>query len=397
MSIKPNLPNGSDVVIVGGGIIGTSVGYFLTTETDLDVTLVEQDSIAAGSTGDSSAIIRHHYGEREIYTRMAWWSHEFYRQFESEVGEPIAHEENPRVVFAAEESDDAAYATAGQEILETQDIPVRRYDCDEFNDLFPMLNLEKFDFGVSDETAAFSDGTDVATGFARAMTEAGATVVTGTSVEGFSVDDDRITGVHTDDGTVDCDRVVTAAGPWTARLMADLGIDLPLVTEREQVVLLDPPDGFLDDYSENVPTAGLPGGYYMRPEFGESVLVATHHSGDEVDPDSYDNQPNEETLLDLYERVADFVPDLRDAGVQGGYSGIYTNTPDHDFIIDECGLDGCYVACGFSGHGFKNAPAVGQLVTDLVTDADSSLVDIDHFSLSRFTENETGHGGGIEY
>lgn len=397
MSVTPTLPDESDVVVVGGGVIGTSVGYFLATETEYNVTLVERDAIAAGSTGDSSAIVRHHYGEREIYTRMARWSHEFYRRFEETVEEPIAHEENPRVVFAAEGSDDDAYATAGQEILEEQDIPVRRYERDEFDDSFPMLDLDAFDFGVADETAGYSDGTDVATGFARAMGEAGATVVTGTAVTGIAVDDGCTSGVHTDDGTVDCDRVVVAAGPWTARLMTDLGVELPLVTEREQVVLLDPPEGFLDEFPENVPTAGLPGGYYMRPEFGGSVLVATHHSDDEVDPDSYDDQPDEETLLDLYERVAEFVPALRDAGVQGGYSGVYTNTPDHDFIVDECGPDGCFVACGFSGHGFKHAPAVGRLVTDLVTDADSPLVDVDYFSLSRFTEAETGHGGGIEY
>lgn len=397
MSDTPDLPSDCDVVVIGGGVIGTSVGYFLATDTDLDVALLERDAIAAGSTSDSSAIVRHHYGEREIYTEMAQWSHEFYRRFEEAVGAPIAHEENERVVFAAEGTADAEYATAGREILSRKGIPVRRYEREEFEEAFPMLDLDGFDFGVSDETAAYSDGTDVATGLARAMADAGAAVVTGTAVEGIRVEDGRVAGVDTADGPVDCDRVVAAAGPWTGRLMADLGVDLPLVTEREQVVLLDPPEDFHDDYPENVPTAGLPGGYYMRPEVGGSVLVATHHSGNEVDPDAYDDQPDEGTLLDLYERVAEFVPALRDAGVQGGYSGVYTNTPDHDFIIDECGAEGCYVACGFSGHGFKQAPAVGRIVTDLVTGAEETLVDADHFALSRFEESEGGHGGGIEY
>ncbi len=394
MSIQPDIPTETDVVVVGGGVIGTSIGYFLTTETDLDVTLLERDAIAAGSTGDSSAIIRHHYGDRERYTRMARWSHEFYRRFETEVGEPIAYEETPRVVFAEEGTEDAEYADSGHDILSEHEIPVQKLDSGEAHERFPMLRYEDADFAVSDETAAYSDGTDVAAGFARAMADRGATVITGTTVEGFAIEDDRIIGVDTDDTTVDCDRAIVAAGPWTPRLMDEIGVDLPLVSEREQVIILDPPRTV---ETEQLPTTGLPGGYYMRPEFGEGVLVATHHSGEEVNPDTYDNQPDEETLLHLHETVASHVPELENAGIRGSYCGVYASTPDHDFIIDECGPDGCYVACGFSGHGFKNAPAVGQFVTDLVTDADSMLVDPEHFSLSRFADTEDGNGDQIKY
>lgn len=394
MTIQPDIPTETDIVIVGGGVIGTSIGYFLTTETDLNVTLLERDAIAAGSTGDSSAIIRHHYGDREIYTRMARRSHEFYREFETEVGASIAYEENPRVVFAEEGSEDAEYAISGYDILSEHDIPVQKLDSEEAEERFPMLRYEDADFAVSDETAAYSDGIDVAAGFARAMADRGATVATGTTVEGFAIENDRIVGVRTGDTCVRCDRVVVAAGPWTQRLMDEVGVDLPLVSEREQIIILDPPHEFIE--IERIPTAGLPGGYYMRPDFGEGVLVATHHSGEEVDPNTYDNQLDEETLLHLHETVATHVPKLEDAGIKGSYCGVYASTPDHDFIIDECGPDGCYIACGFSGHGFKNAPAVGQLVTDLLTDADSTLVDPEHFSLSRFA-SATDENGSHEY
>lgn len=397
MSIAPDLPDETDVVVVGGGVIGTSIAYFLTTETDREVTVVEKESIGAGSTGDSSAIIRHHYGEKEIYTRMAKWSHRFYRRFEAAVDEPIAYSESRRVTFAAEDTDTADYAESGREILEDLDIPVSRYEGTELAEQFPMFSLEEFDFAVSDDTAAYSDGTDVASGFARAVQDRGGTIVTGVAVEGFEIEDGEVVGVDTDDGTVACDEVVVAAGPWTPRLVAEFGVDVPVTPSRERVIILDPSDEYYDEYPDVAPTAGLPGGYYVRSEFGNGVLMATHHSGERCDPDHYENQPDEDTLLELHDTLTEYIPDLEDAGVQGRYSGVYSNTPDHDFILDRCGPDGCYVACGFSGHGFKQAPAVGRLVTDLVVDGESELVDLEHFSLARFEDDGSGHGGEIKF
>lgn len=396
MSVAPDLPSETDVVVVGGGVIGASIAYFLTTETDREVTVVEKDSIGSGSTGDSSAIIRQHYGEKEIYSRMAWWSHQFYRQFEEVVGEPIAYEESRRVTFAEAETDTAEYAESGRRILEDLDIPVSRYE-DDLSEEFPMFALDEFDFAVSDDAAAYSDGTDVAAGFARAVQQRGGIVVTGVAVEGFDVDDGELVGVDTEDGVVECEDVVIAAGPWTPRLTERLGVEVPVTPSREQVVILDPSEEYEAEYSpEVVPTAGLPGGYYVRSEFGEGVLIATHHSGDQCDPDDYD-RPDEETLLDLHGTLTEYIPELEDAGVQGRYSGVYSNTPDHDFIIDQCGPVGCYVACGFSGHGFKQAPAVGKLVTDLVEDGESSLADLEFFSLSRFEADERGHDSEIKF
>lgn len=397
MSIAPELPSETDVVVVGGGVIGTSIAYFLSTETDREVTLVEKDSIGAGSTGDSSAIIRHHYGAKAVYTRMARWSHEFYRRFEEEVGEPIAYAESRRVTFAKEGTDTADYAESGREILSDLEIPVSRYEESEMATEFPMFALDAFDFAVSDDTAAYSDGTDVASGFARAVQAGSGTVVTGVAVEGFETEDGEVIGVDTDDGVVECDEVVIAAGPWTPRLTELVGVEVPITPSRERVLILDPTTEYHKQYSEPPPIAGLPGGYYVRSEFGDGVLIATHHSGEQCDPDRYQNIPDEETLLELHGTLSEYIPDLADAGVQGRYSGVYSNTPDHDFVIDHCGPDDCYVACGFSGHGFKQAPAVGKLVTDLVVKGESEIADLEHFSLERFEDNNDGHGGEIQF
>lgn len=397
MSGVPSLPADTDVAIVGGGIMGASIAYFLTEADDLEVTVLERRNIASGSTGDSSAIIRHHYGQKEIYTKLAWWSHGFFRAFEDRVGQPIAYRQCPRVIFAEEGSADAAYAEAGHDVLAAHDIPVARYEGDELRERFPMLELDGVDFAVSDEQAAYSDGNDVAAGFARAAQERGATVVTGVTVDGFDIEDGAISAVRTDDGTVACDDIVLAAGPWTPGLAPELGVDVPVTPSAESVIILDPPDRYREKYPSLAPVTGFEDGdYYIRADFGGGVLVSTHHTGGACEP-GYRRQPQQDTLMELYDVIDRYVPELGDAGIQGRYTGVYSNTPDHDFILDQAGPDGCYLACGFSGHGFKHAPAVGKIMTDLVVSGETDLVDRSFFALSRFDDDPAGHGWALQY
>jgi glycine/D-amino acid oxidase-like deaminating enzyme len=394
MSAGPEPPDRTDVLVVGGGIVGTAAAYFLAAESDLDTALVERDGIAAGSTGDSSAILRHHYGPDAIYTEMARWSHRFYREFEAETGQPIAHADSPLVRFATEGTEGAEYVEAGYEVLREAGLPVSRYEGEELADRYPMYDgLDEFDLAVSDDSAGYSDGTDAAGGFARAAAEAGATVVTGVGVESLVTADGRVVGAETDAGRIDCEAAVVAAGPWTPELAETVGVEVPITPTREQVVVLDPPEEYVERYPDLTPTTSMPGGeWYLRPDFGEGVLVATHYYREAVDPDDYDDSPDESTLLELTDVVAESIPGLSEAGIRGQYCGVYSVTPDHDFVIDRAGPEGCYLACGFSGHGFKHGPAVGRIVRDLVVDGGTDLVDADYFSLSRFDEDPAGHG-----
>jgi len=380
------LPDRAEVVVVGGGIIGTSTAYFLTYRTDKEVVLLEKDKIAAGSTGDSSAILRHHYGSQEIYTRMAWWSHQFFQAFEEETNEPISYAKNPQVRFATEGTDDAEYARDGYETLSALDIPVEWYDGKGLCERFPQIVVDSFDFAVSDVTAGYSDGSDAANGFARAAARRGATIVTDVEVESVRTRDSHITGVETTAGSLTCETVVLAAGPWTPRLLEGFDLEIPLVTTREQVVVLEPPAEYTAGNLSPVPTTDLPGGdWYIRPDFGDGILVATHHTGEEVDPDVYDQNIDESTILDIVDALSTFAPDLARAKIKGDYCGVYSTTPDHDFIVDQV-YPGCYLACGFSGHGFKHGPAIGRILTDFVETGETDFVDTDIFALDRFED-----------
>lgn len=398
MAARTELPSHSDVVIVGGGIMGTSAAYFLSERTGLAVTLLEKDHIASGSTGDSSAILRHHYGPQAIYAKSAWWSHRFYRSFEEHTGYPLPRGDNPLIRAAKRDTPTGEYVDQGYHVLNELDIPTSRYSADEVQDVFPMFDFGDIDFAVSDDDAGYSDGTDAANGFARAARENGATILTGVEVTDVLVEDDRIERVETDRGEIACGHVVLAAGPWTGVLGETLGLDIPLLIEREQVVILDLPDEFIEQYPSLTPTTALPGGeYYLRPDFGDGILVATHHTREEVDPDTYSNSPDEDTILDLTELLQRSLPEASDAGIQGEYCGLYSTTPDHDFIIDQVGAENCVVACGFSGHGFKHGPSVGRIITDLLVDGETDFLDIEYFSLARFEEDPDGHGLPEDY
>jgi glycine/D-amino acid oxidase-like deaminating enzyme len=373
--------------------MGTATTYFLTTETDLDVTLVEKGKIASGSTGDSSAILRHHCGPRRIYSEMAWWSPQFYREFEEHTGEPIAYDRSPLVRFGQSDTSVGEYAQTGYEVLSDLDIPVTRRERGSLGGAYPMLDVEGMDFAVGDDAAGYSDGTDVAGGFARAAQKADATVLTGVAVEDIRTENGSIVGVTTEDGSIATENVALTAGPWTPRLAERIGLDVPIERTRQQILVLDPPREFGDSYPDLVPTSAPPGGdWYMRRDFGEGVLIATHHTDDTVDPERYDRTPDEAVVLDLLDELEGFVPELVNARVRGQYCGVYSTTPDHDFVIDQAGPKGCYLGCGFSGHGFKHGPAVGRMLADLVVRGETDLADIEFFSLDRFEGNPVGHG-----
>lgn len=377
----------SETIVIGGGIMGTATAYFLATTTTHSVTLVEKSNIAAGSTGDSSAIIRHHYGKQRHYSMLAEWSHEFYRSFEETLGEPLAYESNPVVRFAINNTESAEYATAGYEVLSDLGMPVTRVEREKFEEEYPMLDLSGVDFGVSDDTAAYSDGTDAATGFASAARRAGATIMTQCEVTDVIVDNGEISGVTTSEGELSCNNLVVAAGPWTPQLAETLGVTIPVTPTREQVIILDLPDAYQESYSKDPPTSSLPEtDWYLRPDGSTRLLIATHALTDAVNPDDYDRSPDHPTILELADALKSYVPDLQDAEISGQYCGVYSTTPDRDFILDAVGPDGCYFACGFSGHGFKHGPGVGRVMTDLVTNGQTDIVDITPFSLDRFSD-----------
>jgi sarcosine oxidase subunit beta len=232
--------------------------------------------------------------------------------------------------------------------------------------------------------SGYADPTGTATGFLAAARAAGARLIQGCRVSAVTVDGERVRGVETDRGHFAAPVVVNAAGAWAGRLAATVGLDVPIEAWRHDTAYFglpaDHPSGLpivIDDVN-NV---------YFRPEGTELMLVGLE-TNNEIggSPDRPLGGLAEGSVELMAERVCARLPwmaggDLRTA--HGGQDGI---TPDQRAILDQAGPDGFYLACGFSGTGFKTAPAIGACMAELILDGRARTVDISPFALRRFAE-----------
>lgn len=392
MALGPTLPEETDILIIGGGILGTASAFWLSERTDRSITLVEKENVASGATGDSSAILRHVYEDRKLYSEMAWWGHEFYRNFETETGYELETPDQPLVQWGGEASGHDVSPMTDYETLESLGYPVTRYEADELPESFPLFEFtDDFEFAVSDDAAGYTEPATAANGFSKAAQDNGARVVTGVTVGSIETDGGTVSGVETDAGYVSCDDVVIAAGSWSHKLAATADVDLPITPGREQVLLLDPPESVSKEELRSVRTTGRgsdrPDGvwWYFRADFGDTIYMGTHSRCDPVDPDTYDRTPDQKRKVEAFEILDEFAPQLADSEVIGEYCGVYANTPDQGFIVDQVGPDGLYALVG-AGHAFKHGPVIGHLAADLLLDGESDLFDLDHFTVDRFDD-----------
>jgi len=386
------------VLVVGGGIIGTATAFFLSRRSDRSIALVDKENVASGATGDSSAILRHTYGDRDLYSRMAWAGREFYQRFEAETGYPLDAPSQPLVQWGGPAGGHFESPMSSYETLRSLDYPVTRYEAEELPDRFPLFEFkEGFEYAISDDAAAYSDGTDAANGFLKAAQDNGVEVVTGVTVESIDVEDGSVVGAETDDGYVACSDVVLAAGSWNHKIAATADVEIPITPGREQVLLLKPPAELSDEEVKSIMTTGWgsprPDGvwWYFRADFGGTIYMGTHARNDPVDPDRYSRQPDMQRKVEAFEILDEFAPALADSEVMGEFCGVYANTPDQGFIIDEVDHDGLYALVG-AGHAFKHAPVIGQLAADLVVDGESERFDLEHFTVDRFDDRSPDQG-----
>jgi sarcosine oxidase subunit beta len=379
----------ADVVIVGGGIEGAAAAWALAERGVTDVLVVERNTVGSGMTGKSSGIVRCHYGVSSL-AAMATVGLEVFESAEALFGHDIGFRQNGYVVGVGEPNvESLRKSLAAQRAVGVQ---TEEVDSAEVAKMWPFAELAPFAAFAFEPRGGFGDAYQTAQAFAVAARGAGIRVRQGTAMTDLLLDGDRVTGVRLSDGTqVDASTVVVATGVWTKPLLARYGIDVPIRVVREQLVMIAP--GVDKDAVCRLPVfSDLVSLQYIRPEpngellFGNSDLSHVQ----DADPDAYLNRAGDDFIDVTVDRVGNRFPGFADAAITSSYAGCYDVTPDWNPVISRTGLDGLVVAAGFSGHGFKIAPAVGQLVADLVIDghsADPRIPETD-FRLSRFAEGE---------
>ena len=379
----------ADVVVVGGGLEGCAAAWALARRGVTDVVVAERGTVGSGMTGKSSGIVRCHYGVSSL-AAMAAVGLEVFENAEDLFGADIGFRQTGYVVGVADANVDALRKSLAAQ--RSVGVDTEEIDHAEVARLWPYADLTPFAAFGWEPRGGYGDAYQTAQAFSASARSAGARVRQGSPAAGLLVDGDRVTGVRLADGSeISAGTVVVATGVWTRPLLAPYCIDMPIRVVREQIVLIDP--GIDSAAVSRLPVfSDLVSLQYVRPEVGGEILFGNSdlaHTED-ADPDSYLNRATEAFVDVTVDKVGTRFPGFPDAAISSSYAGCYDVTPDWNPAISPGPLDGLVIAAGFSGHGFKIAPAVGQLVADLVIDGHSSdpRIPESDFRFSRFAAGE---------
>jgi glycine/D-amino acid oxidase-like deaminating enzyme len=377
---------GADVVIIGAGVEGLSTARALVERGIRQVVVVERSTIGSGGTGKSSGVVRCHYGIRSL-AAMAWKAQPVLEHAPEILGDDAGFHRTGYVVGVGE--DNVAALDANLDMQRSLGIEVERVDHDVVQRLLPAAYLEDFAAFAYEPRGGYGDAYQTAQAFATAARRGGATIRQQTPVAGIETERDRVKGVRLASGElIEAHQVVVAAGPWSVALVAPLGIDLPIRAQRAQILLVDPGPAV-----EPVPVlSDLVTLQYVRSEGRSALLVgdSDHSQPEWADPDQYADRADDEYLEVAIPKFEHRFPKWQECRLSSSYAGCYDVTPDYNPIIGSSPVEGLYLCAGFSGHGYKISPSVGELVADLLCDDQSQDPDIDHrdFRLARFAEDD---------
>ena len=363
-----------DVGVIGAGVHGASVAFHLANR-GVRTAVIERTAPAGGPTGRSSAIVRAYY-TNAFLARVARDSIAMFRDFEQHTGRDAGFRETGLLVLHPPEDE----ATVREVVprLNDQGIPTDLLEPQQVVAEWPAFDLDGIAIAAFERDAGYADPVLTTQGLLERARELGAEVNLGHGV--MSIERrGSAWNVSTTDGSIAAERVLIAAGPWSAPLAAMVGADLPLTVERHIVATF----AWGDD--TRVPAHGdLPNGYYFRPEGEELFLMGPLHPEPNVDPDDFDEHVGTSEAERLGAGVVRRAPALRHATARGGWASLYDVSPDWQPVIGEI-APGVFVDAGTSGHGFKLAPALGAHIADLLTwaDADPGL---DQFHPRRFEQ-----------
>lgn len=377
--------NSYDVVVIGGGIMGASAAWHLARKGAGRVLLLERTTLAAGATGKTGALLRQHYSN-EPEALLAHHSLQTFKHWADVVGGDCGHVPHGLVVTVDMGPGNEANEARMRRNIELQNrigIDSRIVTPAELKELQPFAYVDDLTIAAYEPSTGYVDSIAACRSMVAAAVRAGVEVREWTPALEIESAGDSVTGVRTPDGTIEAGEVVCVAGPWSTSLLATAGIETPVSALRVQIAIVhrpfdldEPPFVYLD-------TAA---GMFTRPWGpGRSLIgVGGGDQHDEVNPDAYDERNDLDYAQLAIATASKRIPAMGKAVYLHGHAGLYDMTPDAHPIIGRTPVKGLSVAVGFSGAGFKKAPAVGQCLAELIVDGRSSLVDLEPFRLSRF-------------
>ena len=374
-----------DVIVIGAGVIGSSVAYHLAQFGAGRVLVLDRTQIGAGTTAQSSGILRTHYSVKEnVELAKASWG--VFNDFANYLGDEdasaglvkcgymIAAPDGPRLA-------PLRAALAGQQAM---GIEIQLLDQKSASERLPIARLDDAALIGYEPEAGFADAYLVATGFARAARRKGVKIMEGVEVERLLVEDGKVIGVDTSQGRFLSNTVISTQNIWARDIQRWTGIASPVVAERHSVLALEGPE----PYTFAMPVfkdLGSPGMLYCRSYGGKQMLVSEGTVGETLaQPDNEQGDISLDYIVEVGEQVAQRFPSYETAGLASSWTGVYDVTPDWNPVLGRLpDVQGLIAGYGFSGHGFKLSPGVGRVLAQealgMTTD-----VPLDPYALERF-------------
>lgn len=377
------VPSRAEVVIIGGGIIGTSIAYYLAKKGMREVLLLEKGLMGEGSTGKCVGGIRTQFST-EINVRFSSFSLKVFNRFKAEFGVDPEFHRVGYLFLAARESHWKTLKATGR-LLQSMGLEITLLEPEEIKHRWPFLHVGDLLGGSYTERDGYAGPYEVLQGFAKGARRLGVVIREGVEVTGVRVGKGHVQAVDTSIGEkVVTPIVINAAGPHGGRVAAMAGLDLPISPLRRQIF-------FTEAFEALPPVFPLiidqRHGWYMRRE-GKGLLL----SGPQDSESSFEVGVDFEAREWTAERSLYRVPVLESAKIVRGWAGLYEISPDHHGIIGSFPeLEGFICAAGFSGHGFQHSPAVGVTTSELVVEGEAKTLDIDPLRPTRFREKDLIH------
>jgi sarcosine oxidase subunit beta len=377
----------ADVVIIGGGIVGSSIAYHLSAAGCRNVLVIERESAQGkGSTGKSMGGVRSQFST-PVNIQMSLYSIPFYASFDERLGFPCDYRPQG-YLFCATSNQHMNYLRANYEKQVALGLKnVRLISGAEIREMFPQMRADDVIGGSFCSTDGFVDPYSAMVGFIAWAVDHGATIWKHTEVTSIAHDEQGITHVETSRGQVATRKVVNCAGAWAAEVAKLAGVDLPVEPLRRMLVPSEP----FDEFPHTAPMIiDMSNGFHFRPE-SRGFLLAWN---DPEETSGFKTDFDAAFVEKILTRAADRVPCFANLPVnpKRAWAGLYEMTPDHHPVLGEAPeVRGFFLANGFSGHGVMHAPATGKILSDLILTGKTDLIDASLLNLSRFAEGRTIH------
>jgi glycine cleavage system aminomethyltransferase T/glycine/D-amino acid oxidase-like deaminating enzyme len=369
-----DIPQRAQVVVIGGGVIGTSTAYHLTKLGITDVVLLERKELTAGTTWHAAGLITSAGMPTETFLWMSRYTTDLLPKLTEETGQETGFRTIGHLHIA---STPQRLETVTREAIfaKAHGVPIEMVGPEEVKRHWPTIRVDDVLAAawVPDEGRA--NPADVAMAFAKGARMGGATIIEGVPVTGFTRTNDRVTGVVTDQGTIETETVVVAAGMWGRQLGELAGVSLPLQAAEHYYLLTDE----VEWADTNAPVVEDPDRYGYYREEGGGMLVGLFEP--EAGPWSLDSIPEDLGFAVLppdWDRTAPFLataldrfPMLESVGIRQFFCGPESFTPDNGPLIGEVPeLRGFFAACGLNSLGILFSGGVGSMVARWIQDGE---------------------------